>query len=517
LNLRLSKISSVHVPRLRTIAAMLLLAIMILGIESTISSYQSKEIFAQEDSASLEICDNFVDDDADGLTDAEDPEDCPPTTDQEGTVPPEQASTSAGNASTVEICDNFLDDDADGLTDTDDISDCPAGMELSAQGNVTGDQLAPAPTAALEVCDNFVDDDGDGFTDAEDPEDCPQSEGGNMTVIETTPEVATGQNMTPSEPTAAPTAETATAPVGVVPTTSCNPASATLRRGLQGSEVANLQNILLQLGYNFGPSGADGDFGGITESAVMQFQQANSLRADGVVGPNTWNALCSALSNTSPVPPVPPVPSIIPPVAPTQICQPLPAGTPMAPMKMSQNGISFLERQEGKAGGLRNVCSDTLKVSCKMDTVTQYGFYNDQGGFCTVGIGHLVARVDCASIDNDPALKPKKDSLAWVKNRDDAYKLKSQDLPTYEAPVNRNSKVQLTQQQFDALVSFTFNLGPGIIKPDSGLMGLINSGNCDPAAIEAKFKEYRNINGVPSQGLENRRAAEAAIFAYGRY
>ena len=63
---------------MRTIATILLLAIMILGIESTISSYQFKKIFAQEDPSSFEICDNFVDDDGDGYTDAEDPEGCSP-------------------------------------------------------------------------------------------------------------------------------------------------------------------------------------------------------------------------------------------------------------------------------------------------------------------------------------------------------------------------------------------------------------------------------------------------------
>jgi hypothetical protein len=44
----------------------------------TISSYQFKKIFAQEDPSSFEICDNFVDDDGDGYTDAEDPEGCSP-------------------------------------------------------------------------------------------------------------------------------------------------------------------------------------------------------------------------------------------------------------------------------------------------------------------------------------------------------------------------------------------------------------------------------------------------------
>ena len=73
MNGRSSRTPQVGIPRLRTTATILLLAIMILGIESTISSYQFKKIFAQEDPSSFEICDNFVDDDGDGYTDAEDP------------------------------------------------------------------------------------------------------------------------------------------------------------------------------------------------------------------------------------------------------------------------------------------------------------------------------------------------------------------------------------------------------------------------------------------------------------
>jgi len=80
----------------------------------------------------------------------------------------------------------------------------------------------------------------------------------------------------------------------------------------------------------------------------------------------------------------------------------------------------------------------------------------------------------------------------WVKNKDDAYNLKSQDLPIYEGPVNRNSKVQLTQQQFDGLVSPAFNV-PAAVGPNSGLMKLINSGSCDSGAIEAKFKEWNKV------------------------
>lgn len=66
----------------------------------------------------------------------------------------------------------------------------------------------------------------------------------------------------------------------------------TLRRGAKGTEVAYLQSILMDLGYDLEPFGADGDFGRKTEEAVRQFQRDRGLvPVDGVVGIMTWNAL----------------------------------------------------------------------------------------------------------------------------------------------------------------------------------------------------------------------------------
>jgi len=64
---------------------------------------------------------------------------------------------------------------------------------------------------------------------------------------------------------------------------------AILRIGARGSDVTTLQNLLLDAGFN--PGTADGIFGAQTDSAVRDFQNANNLIADGIVGPQTWDAL----------------------------------------------------------------------------------------------------------------------------------------------------------------------------------------------------------------------------------
>lgn len=72
-----------------------------------------------------------------------------------------------------------------------------------------------------------------------------------------------------------------------------------LRKGSSGEEVVLLQNMLIKLGYNVGPTGADGDFGQNTEKAVMKFQQDHNLEVDGEVGINTSDALFNTLNNST--------------------------------------------------------------------------------------------------------------------------------------------------------------------------------------------------------------------------
>ncbi|MFL5320655.1 MAG: peptidoglycan-binding protein [Myxococcaceae bacterium] len=63
----------------------------------------------------------------------------------------------------------------------------------------------------------------------------------------------------------------------------------TLREGMKGNPVKQLQSRLNALGFHCGS--ADGDFGPKTAAAVKAFQHSRGLTADGVVGPHTWNKL----------------------------------------------------------------------------------------------------------------------------------------------------------------------------------------------------------------------------------
>lgn len=78
-------------------------------------------------------------------------------------------------------------------------------------------------------------------------------------------------------------------------------ARATLYWGDQGTAVRDLQRELLDLGYDLGVWGADGDFGNATRNAVMAFQDTHGLDpVDGIPGPETRAAMDLALGNEYP-------------------------------------------------------------------------------------------------------------------------------------------------------------------------------------------------------------------------
>lgn len=92
--------------------------------------------------------------------------------------------------------------------------------------------------------------------------------------------------------------------------------------------------------------------------------------------------------------------------------------------------------------------------------------------------------------------------------KQDAEKLLINDLTDAERAVRSFVKVPLTQNQFDALVSFTFNLGAGALSR-STLLKMLNAGNYD---LESQFLRWVRAGGKILPGLTRRRQAEADLF-----
>ena len=91
----------------------------------------------------------------------------------------------------------------------------------------------------------------------------------------------------------------------------------------------------------------------------------------------------------------------------------------------------------------------------------------------------------------------------------EAERLLLADLDRFEQAVTRYVTVPLTQNQFDALVSFTYNCGQGSLQT-STLLRKLNAG--DYAGAQGQFARWNRAGGKEMAGLTRRRAAEAELF-----
>ncbi len=93
--------------------------------------------------------------------------------------------------------------------------------------------------------------------------------------------------------------------------------------------------------------------------------------------------------------------------------------------------------------------------------------------------------------------------------KDDAEKILIDDLVEFEGYVNDLVDTELTQNQFDALVAWTFNLGPTNLK-SSTLLTRLNSGDLDD--VPHQIKRWNKAGGKVLDGLVRRREAEALLW-----
>lgn len=126
--------------------------------------------------------------------------------------------------------------------------------------------------------------------------------------------------------------------------------------------------------------------------------------------------------------------------------------------------------------------------------------YSDVAGVLTIGYGHTSA-----------AGAPKVYAGQTITEAD-AEKILMSDLAKFEARVSRLVKVPLTDNQFAVLVSFDFNTGA---LHKSTLLKKLNAGDYD--AVPAELMKWVNAGGKRVQGLVNRRAAEAGLWAKGEF
>ena len=97
-----------------------------------------------------------------------------------------------------------------------------------------------------------------------------------------------------------------------------------------------------------------------------------------------------------------------------------------------------------------------------------------------------------------------------VITRERALELFKNTIKVYEMCVNTNVKSNINQNMYNALVSFTYNLGVGAFK-NSTLLKKVNKDPNDESILK-EFAKWINVNGKPSNGLIKRRQNEARLY-----
>ena len=152
------------------------------------------------------------------------------------------------------------------------------------------------------------------------------------------------------------------------------------------------------------------------------------------------------------------------------------SGLEVVRLTISDEGISLIKRYEGYK---------TTPYRCP-------------AGLYTVGYGHVIG--------NGLQLPDEWNRTFSLGEIDELLRT---DLARFERGVLRYCTVYITQSQFDSLVSFSFNLGLGVLQR-STLRQKLNRGDYDGASKE--FLKYTRAGGKVLKGLVRRRQAEYNLF-----
>ena len=139
-------------------------------------------------------------------------------------------------------------------------------------------------------------------------------------------------------------------------------------------------------------------------------------------------------------------------------------------MNISEKGLELIKHFEG----------------CELEA------YKCAAGVWTIGYGHI---------------KTAEEGKVII--QEEADELLVEEIVEYEDYVKAAVTVELNQDQFDALVSWTFNLGNGNLNA-STMLKVVNSGDFE--GVPAQIKRWNKAGGKVLEGLIRRREAEANLF-----
>jgi lysozyme len=139
-------------------------------------------------------------------------------------------------------------------------------------------------------------------------------------------------------------------------------------------------------------------------------------------------------------------------------------------LKISQRGIDLIKRFEG----------------CELEA------YRDLVGKWTIGYGHTKGVNEGMRITDDQA-----------------EHMLTEELKEFESYINNYVFVDLQQNQFDALTSWVYNLGPTNLR-SSTMLKVLNAGKY--TEVPYQMKRWNRAGGLVSKGLTRRREAEARLF-----
>ena len=139
-------------------------------------------------------------------------------------------------------------------------------------------------------------------------------------------------------------------------------------------------------------------------------------------------------------------------------------------MNISQEGLALIKKFEG----------------CRLKA------YRCSANVLTIGYGHT------GGVKEDDTI-----------SQPEADELLEKDIAKFEEYVNVNVIVELKQHQFDALVAWTFNLGPGNLR-ESTMLKKLN--DADYASVPFEMRRWNKAGGKTLDGLIRRRQAEGLLF-----